>query len=399
LPTRFRQKLAHNIIDVFMPRVQSPGIDLTDPHVPRIVIGLLSSPSGLGQSARLAAAALRTAGFPVYGIDLTPWFFGSEGGIAHRLPNGRALKGPAHLLVVINSPYMPYVLSLLGSRATAGRHITGYWAWELPRVPESWRRGLAAVHDVAVPSSFCSNAVASLDTSLPIRVAPHPVALEPRAAATERASLPIGPFTVISTFDVASGYVRKNPVAAVRAFRRAFGTSPAVRLKLLAGNPRRYERARRELLAAIDNAANIEVVWNSLSDSEYRTWWGRPDVYFSMHRAEGFGLGIAEAMCSGISTVATGWSGNMDFMTGPGCHPVQYCLTDVDDDQGKYHATSGQWAEPNIDNAAALLATIADRRAASAAEALRAANSVRRRLSAEAFVTQLCSPIPELKCD
>jgi glycosyltransferase involved in cell wall biosynthesis len=358
LPARPRQRLAHALFAAMRPRLppwRPP--DPAGPALPIVVVGFLSSPSGLGQAARLAAAAFARQGRQVYGIDLGRFFYEGAGRIAHGLPDGRTLAGPAHVLVNINAPYLPYALWLLGRRFLAGKHVTGYWAWELPHLPPNWRRGFDCVHDIAVPSAFVADAVRAFDATRPVVVAPHPVALEtppPR----QRRPLPYSPgrpFIVISVLNVASGFERKNPLALIRAFRQAFGDAPDCRLRLLVTNADHFAPARPRIEKQTAGSANIEIAWDSLDRKAFLDWWQTPDVYASLHRAEGFGLPLAEAMASGCLVMATGWSGNLQFMNAGNSLLVDYAMVPVRDEQAKYPAGSTQWAEPDVAHAARLL--------------------------------------------
>lgn len=106
---------------------------------------------------------------------------------------------------------------------------------------------------------------------------------------------------------------------------------------------------------------NIGVRWGPLSRADLFQWWGRPDAYALLHRAEGFGSPLAEVMAAGIPAVATGWSGNMDFMTEENSFPVRFHLREVADLQRKYASTEGQWAEPDVEHAAELFQALAAR--------------------------------------
>ena len=390
LPTSFRQKFAGELIARLRPGLSTPAPGLLpDRRIPRIVVGLLSSASGLGQSARLAAKALQDEGFSVLGIDLTRNFYEGARVVQHNLRDGRHCYGAAHVIVVINAPYMPYALTLLGGEFIRDKHVTGYWAWELPRVPYNWALGLSAVHDVAVPSRFTADAVMGLSPELCVRIAPHPVALAypKREAALDEVEH--RPFTIVSACSVASGFNRKNPCATIRAFRRAFGNDTSKRLKLLATNVDHYPQAQRAIKAEIEGACNIEVAWTVLDPVEFARWWSEGDVYLSLHRSEGFGLPLAEALCGGIPVVATGWSGNIDFMDAANSYPLEYALIDVHDAQGKYPSDLGQWAEANIEHAATVLADLAINRVSASAKAVAQASSVQSKLSAKAFVDAL----------
>ncbi len=387
LPPRLRQWVFHAAVARLRPRLSEVSPDvLGDDKVPRIVAGPLSSPSGLGQSARLAAAALKAMGFPVYGIDLSPYFYEGAGAIAHGLPDGRGCAGTGHLLLVANGPYAPYALQILGRRFVDAKYVTGYWAWELPALPESWRPGFSAVHDIVVPSAFTASAVRSFAPNARIRTAPHPVALTLPLRDWHRSS---GTFTVLSAVNVASGYTRKNPCALINAFRRAFGDSPSVQLKLLVTNADQYPAAQTEIRAAIGTTGNIHVAWQTLQQNELIDWWQTGDAYAALHRSEGFGLPLAESLCAGLPTVGTGWSGNMDFMTEANSHPIRFSLVDVHDPQFKYPSNLGRWAEPDVEHAAAELSHILANRAEAAHKAIAGAAAIRLQLSGDAFVRAL----------
>ena len=226
LPTRMRQNAAHALIGKLAPPLNDvPRAVVEDRSIPRIVVGFVSSPSGLGQSARLAARAFMSEGYQVLGVDMAPYFYERAGVVPCALQEGQSHRGPAHVIAVINAPYLPYALSLLGPSFLKDKYITGYWAWELQQVPETWRQGLSAVHEIAVPSKFVAHALASLNSKASVRVAPHPVSLDlpPSAPWLNGTNPPDQPFTVLSTVSVGSGFVRKNPLGLIGAFKQAFG--------------------------------------------------------------------------------------------------------------------------------------------------------------------------------
>ena len=367
VPVGIRQKVARSLLNIMATSLSDvEPLEVADRTLPRIIVGFLSSPSGLGQSARLLASALQQQGYAVFGIDLSGYFFEAARTVEHGLPDGRTVSGKAHLIVNVNAPYMPYVLWLLGRRFLQEKYVTGYWAWELPTLPENWRRGLACVHDIFVPSTFVASAVHGMERDKRVLVLPHPVAVEcggnDSACEEQGADATAQSFTVGFMANVASGFVRKNPLGVIAAFRRAFGNDGSCRLKMVLTNVDHYPAARMAVEEAAKGADNIEIIWHGMSRTALHHWWRDVDVYLSLHRSEGFGLPLAEAMCAGLPVVATGWSGNMDFMTEENSFPVKYELVDVLDRQGKYPSNCGQWAEPDINHAADLLQRVRENR-------------------------------------
>jgi glycosyltransferase involved in cell wall biosynthesis len=192
-------------------------------------------------------------------------------------------------------------------------------------------------------------------TNKPVHVHPHadfPV--------TRRRQAKMRPFTVLSCFDCGANFYRKNPLAAVKAFKAAFGGDCSAMLLLKAVNTERCPEGRR-LLAAEADAPNISFCLGNLSESGMEDLYAGADVYLSLHRSEGFGLTIREAMLRGLPVIATGWSGNMDFMRGEGCFAVPYTLVPVHDPQGNYTMPGAVWADADIKAAAAILQDVRDR--------------------------------------
>ena len=191
----------------------------------------------------------------------------------------------------------------------------------------------------------------------PVRVAPHPAMLDcpllSLVLSTGREAH--APFTVINSMSVSSGFERKNPLALIAAFRKAFGNASDCRLKMLISNAQHHAPARPAIEQALVGADNIEITWHGLDRQALWAWWRDADLYASLHRSEGFGLPLAEAMCAGTPVMATGWSGNMEFMSAKNSFLVDYKLIGVKDAQAKYVSGEEQWADPDIDHAAKIL--------------------------------------------
>lgn len=314
------------------------------------IAGEFSSPSGLGEGARITAAAARSLGVRVWTIDLVPPLF-AEAAVA--IPPG------VPLVVVLNPPLLPLALLRTLRAVARERRIIGYWAWELPDAPPHWAAATRLVHEIWVPSAFTAAAIGPLSTRR-IRVVPAPLgASPPRPAALPRAAfgLPEDAVVVLVSFNLASSLVRKNPFAAIAAFKDAFGTRPDRLLLLKIGNP---DHAPADMAAIVEAAAapNIRIETRMMPSDERHALTAASDIVVSLHRSEGLGLVPAEAMLLGKPVVATGWSGNMTFMDRASAALVGYRLVPACDPRGVYG--EGLWAEPDHADAVAALRRLAD---------------------------------------
>jgi glycosyltransferase involved in cell wall biosynthesis len=216
-----------------------------------------------------------------------------------------------------------------------------------------------------------------------VRVVPHPLAITPPTAEPDRAGfgLPADAVTVLVSFNLASSFERKNPLAAIAAFRAAFGERADRLLVLKVGYPEHFPADLARLRAAIGGARNIRLDTGTLSPDRSRALVASADIILSLHRSEGFGLVPAEAMLLGKPVIATGWSGNMDFMDSDCAVPIGFRLIPVCDSRGVYDIPGAVWAEADLDDAVAQLRRLADD------ATLRAELGVRARAAALARLT------------
>ncbi len=331
---------------------------------PIVVVGLHSSSIGLGRGARLFTAALREAGHEVQAWDAGPTIqVASDLGAPLPPP---AVEGDQRGVIVthLNPPELILWLQRTGAHGLKGRRHIGYWAWELPTLPDAWTRAFAYVDEVWCPSHFTAEAVrAKAPAHVPVHVAPHPVFMAPRLAPDRaRFDLPADACVVLTAADLKSTSARKNPLGAIEAYRRA---APPNGLSLLvcklSGGGEAPERLA-ELQAAMADRPDIRLLHEALSEADMSRLISSIDIALSLHRAEGFGLLPAEAMWFGKPVVATGWSGVMDFLDADTASLVAWTKSPVRDVQAMY--AGGGWAEPDLEDAAGRLRTlIGDRRA------------------------------------
>lgn len=322
------------------------------------LVGYLHAESGVGQSARASVAAAQAVGLPLAALDFRV-------GNVSRMdadPGIALADSPRYRysLLHINADQLGLAGQTLGSDFFAGRYNIGYWAWELPSFPDEWRNAAKQVDEIWVPSEFCQQAI-SAAVDVPVLCMPHCIrAPAPTSISRAALGLPEDGFLFGFMFDVLSIVERKNPLALIEAFRRAFGRNHAhARLILKLSNVDHNPEFMARLNALVGDDDSIRVVSQYFSRAEIDSLLSHLDCYVSLHRSEGFGLTIAESMLLGKPVIATGWSGNMTFMTPWNSIPVRFDLVELEHDYGPYKKGS-VWAEPSIEDAAESMRRILD---------------------------------------
>ena len=312
------------------------------------VVGHAFSETGIGEALRSSVRALDAARVPHVVVNLPdPRSPHSDRTLAGRTG---AHAYPVNLLHV-NAHTLPDLVRAQGYGTLRDRYNIGFWMWETPEFPASRRAAFDYVDEVWVPSGFCRDAVAR-QAPVPVFSMLHAVA-RPSAPAASRAALglPASAFVFLFVFDVQSLVARKNPFALIRAFRESVGRGDdaVLVLKLLNAVPRLV----RELHEAAGDPRVI-VIDRMMSRPELDGLFSACDCYVSLHRAEGFGLTLAEAMARGKPVMATAYSGNLEFMTPENSFLVRCALTTLDRDVDPF-VKGSVWAEPDTDHAAALM--------------------------------------------
>lgn len=313
------------------------------PEGPLKIVGFFSGSHGIAASARLALRAFDALGVPVETVDVSD---------AHMDWTGRLTQpqSASAWMFHLNPPELAAVLAYLGPRQVVGPRYA-YWAWELAKAPRRWLADRGLADEVWAPSRFTADALGGA------RVVPHPLFLEDYAGITPAPRR--APFQAVALFDMNSSAARKNPAGAIEAFHRAFGDDPNARLVIKAQNGARAPEVMAKLRASAP--ANVEIIDAVWPYSEVLSLIRGADALISLHRAEGFGLTLAEAMALGVPVVATAYSGNLDFMDETAACLVPYRLTPVRDPQPVYAGYGDQtWADPDLDAAASALRRLRD---------------------------------------
>ncbi|HEV8555700.1 MAG TPA: glycosyltransferase [Actinophytocola sp.] len=327
------------------------------------VFGDPRATTGLAESARRHAIALLDAG-----VDITFTEFNSQA------PN-RSGPVPTRLAALRAGKEFPIDLWLINlnefhliPESSTDRYTIALWAWELPNVLEYSVAQLPRIDELWVVSSFVAEAFRTV-TAKPIHVIPNVVTQFGRVR-PDRAQfgLPEDALVVLFSFSASSSDARKNPWGVVEAFRRAFPASERgsrAHLVIKATDLDAFPELRGDLAAAIDEV-NGTLINTDLTRAQMDSLIASCDIYASLHRSEGFGMGMAEAMALGKAVVATGYGGNTDFMPPGSAAMVGYDIRPITERDHRYAEYFGHWyrvghlwAEPRVDQAARWLRRLA----------------------------------------
>lgn len=345
---------------------------ITRPSLPFGVnlYGYAKGELGIGEDVRLAAAALRTQGIPFSIINVEP---GKEISQEDHSVHEWISKKPTYAinLLCITGVEQARLTCERGVGMLGNRYNIGLSPWELPHWPASCQHTYGAVDELWGISAYTAKAFSN--APLPVRAMSLPVRVGEVAPLGRRDfGLPEKPYLFAFSFDIHSSLARKNPEGVISAFQQAFpreGTDEVglvLKVNVSAdriGKMNLLERLHFYLhkqhswnavkrLAARD--PRIHIIEESMRRPRVMALYKACDCYVSLHRAEGFGRGIAEAILLGKQVIATGFSGNMDFCREPRVALVNHQLRALK--PREYFWGDGQfWAEPDINHAAELM--------------------------------------------
>lgn len=281
-----------------------------------------------------------------------------------------------------NARRVPEYFSRLGEYSLKGFYNIGFWVHEMPTIPSQWARQLEFFDEIWTPSSLCHSAVA-LSANIPVLKIPYPVEANPLSARMQdiAAGKKFDQFNFLTMFDVHSDAERKNPLLVVRAFIGAHAGNPSVRLTMKTRNLSHDGTLQKRLMQIVEKHKNITVVDGYLESHEIFCLYDDADAYVSLHRAEGFGLTISDAMSRGIPVMTTGYSGNMDFCN-TDVRLVTYSLREVGHNRPRYRRED-VWAEPDLEDAVEAFTELVADHNVWVKRAIRARNRIQREFSVE----------------
>jgi len=369
--------------DASQPSRLLPGVNL---------MGYFEAETGVGEGARSNWRIIQAAGVS-YAIN--NWVDSRSHNI-ERPPEDPIDANPfvANLVTVNADQFVTFAKD--HTSYLRGHYNIGYWAWELAEFPEEWATSFGFLDEIWTPSQFVRASVA-FQSPVPVRVVPHSLELRmevPPIVDRTKFGLKHGIFVFLFIFDFHSYFERKNPLGLIKAFKDAFGGRQDVELLVKST----HGDANKEDLSMVQKAcagANVRLLDCVLSRAATQELMMAADCYVSLHRSEGFGLTMAEAMMCGKPVIATGYSGNVDFMSDADSFLVPYRMVAIDRAHGPYKA-GYHWADPDLDYACDLMRHVESNREAAAQVGAKAKAKVRQVLDPAVIGVSVRARLEEL---
>lgn len=319
---------------------------------------------GLSQSARLIYYALRQEGIPLTYTEIPMLYSNRNYPISIDEPSGSPYS---FTIAHINAGEYSYMLEHAPQETFSdNQYKIAIWYWETPDFPKQWHRLFHFIDEIWVTSRYMQAIIAHV-APIPVVYIPLPILVQGTAAdevIDDSFPLPDNRFIFLFTFDAASSIGRKNPFGVIEAFKQAFGAPTSGPLLVLKSHGWSYANAdpAKEALHEALKSVNGLFINDLMSPKAFVRLFEDCDCYVTLHRSEGFGLGLAEAMALGKPTIATAYSGNLDFMNDHHSYGVRYTLRPISSEDHRYQFhfnevyKPGQWwAEPDLTHAAQLM--------------------------------------------
>lgn len=355
------------------------------------VAGFFKGEYGIGESSRAFGRAAQATGLPCALLNIRSKDHRNLDDSLGRFSE----RNPYRVnLMTFSFDYARRFFKDRGPGFFRNRHNIALWYWELGQFPARWHSNFDFYDEIWAPTDFCRDAFAAV-SPIPVRKITYPLRCED-APPPDRArfGLQENVCAFLFTFDHHSILERKNPLGVIEAFRRAFGKSGDAVLVLKSINSAHDPRGRESIRQAI-MGLNVRHLEEHQTGAEMTALLATCDCYVSLHRSEGLGLGMAQAMALGRPVIATGYSGNLEFMNASNSLLVNYELAELTDDYGPYGKGS-VWAEPDTDHAAELMRRVYANRAEAAQLGARARREIRATLNPAATARQIRRRVEEV---
>lgn len=338
------QKLKNVNIKKFDQAVYKDGIN---------IVGNIKADTGIGQSTRLVADIISNSGieFCVRSYFQPPGGSMTDTTYDHKITE----EMPYNInLIHINPSEFTIAYMHLGRKVWDYRYNIGFWLWELEEFPDEWVGCIDLVDEIWTPAEFVSESIRK-KTDKPVRTIPYSVnAPVDDKFDRKHFELPEDKFLFFMMYNSGSIMERKNPIGTLEAFKKAFEKDNDKVGLVIKINEMEDPAEMAKIIEFFDGYTNIYFITKNMSKIEVNSLVKAVDVFVSLHRAEGFGLGMAEAMLVGTPVIATNWSANTEFMNSDVACMVDYKLIELNEDYGLFKK-GYRWADADVSEAAAFM--------------------------------------------
>lgn len=317
------------------------------------VYGFLNSAIGLGETARLLVKSLIAVGCRVRPLAVPlkgrePLEF-----TADELPDSSPSPEAALRILHLNPEHLPEFLPRVPEDFFVSARVVIVPYWETETIPDSAKACARYFDEVWCTTRFLAGPFGQ-GLGLPTRVFPAPLGFPEIDTAGGGVTFDFeGRHVFLFSFDYYSCFKRKNPDGLCEAFTRAFpAEEPGGPILVVKSNHgREHPRQELYLKARFGHRRDIVFIDGYIPEKERTALINRCDTYVSLHRSEGLGMTILEAMAQGKPCIATAYSGNLDFTLPEHSHPVPFRKIAIG--IGSIHYPEDEeWADPDLDAAA-----------------------------------------------
>lgn len=319
------------------------------------VFGYINGEFGLGEAVRLIIKAILSNGIPValinYDVttnhrheDKTYIDFSAEAPYSINL----ILLGPSEAKKILTH--------YSNAEFFRGKYNIFYLNWESEYFPQEYSDNLSFYDEIWVPAKYCQHVISKV-SNVPVSVVHYPIEIKFLDVIDTEANdfYDKSRFNFLFIFDYNSTMERKNTLNLIEAFKKAFKKDDkSVRLTIKTSRSNRFSKEKAKLVASIGDYENISIVEKIFEKETLHTIIKLCDCYISLHRSEGFGLTLAEAMFFGKPVIATGYSGNLEFMNSENSYLVNYEVCKADTGIINYDINT-VWSNPDVNHAVELL--------------------------------------------
>jgi len=356
------------------------------------IAGYIKGHFGVAESARSFVWAIKNAGIPHVLNNVSTEAHVNEDTTFSKFDNDNPY--PINL-VVINADQSEVFYKMFGPDYFKDKYNIAIWAWELPTFPSIWRESQKYFNEIWVLSNFVAGNLAK-SLSIPVIRMTCPIEVDETKLVRNRSKfgIPEGSFVFLYIFDFLSVFERKNPLAIIKAFKKAFTDNEKIFLVIKSINGTKFPSDQKKLKKLCDEM-NIKLIEENISKDYVLSLIASCDCYVSLHRSEGTGLTMAQAMYAEKPVIATAYGGNTDFMNINNSFPVKYKLVELEKDYGPYKK-GNFWADPDVDHATFLMKYVFDNQNEATKVARKGASFIKQNMNSSVAGKEILTRIKNL---